>query len=134
VDLPSVNDLLDPTSLGANHEDLVNARNIAGMSQSGELPPMSFTIENGIARAEAVQAAMNGVIDAIEKRESKPWLIEIFDVAHRDAGPEAEALRRLHELLDEAAEAMGPFIEVEVEVAEEVFSEEGILEEVQSAL
>src|SRR5216684_290019 len=94
----------------------------------------SLSVARGMHGYGMVQPAMNGVIDAIEKRESKPWLIEIFDVAHRDTGPEAEALRRLHELLDEAAEAMGPFIELEVEVAEEVFSEEGILEEVQSAL
>src|SRR5262249_40044029 len=134
VSLPTVNDLPDAATVGAIHEDILNAREIANMSQSGELAPMSFTVENAIARGEAVHVAMKGLITAIERRGSKPWLTEIFDVAYQDAGPEADALRRLHKFLDQTVAGLGPFIELEVEVPDELFSEEGILEEVLSAL
>ena len=133
--LPSPSDLPDAAVVAAIHDDLLSADAIASKSRSGELPPLSLTMENGLARAEALVNVLDGLIAAVEAREAEAWLSKIFWLAHEgEAHPEAEIFDHVRGLLTKAEQGRRQFLRTPVRMPNGVFADDRTLAAVRDVL
>lgn len=94
--LPSIADLPDAASITAIHSDLANAARIERARDPGALV-MSSTASDAVARAEALLAAVEAIIDVHRTGLNHPWATQLY-VAWQREGMDAQSMRPLTQL------------------------------------
>lgn len=102
--LPSVSDLPDAATLTAIHLDLAKAATIERQRRV-DAPMMSSSERGAPARAEALLAAIEAIVETHEFCLGAPWLANLYG-AWRIHGFDAEAMRPITQLMASVGESV----------------------------
>lgn len=78
--LPSLSDLPDTANIGAIHQDLLSAEELEEKRVAQNIPLLSVSAIDVIARAEKIYNSISMVIDYFESTGEFPWMNNIFHI------------------------------------------------------
>lgn len=76
--LPSISDLPDSAHIAAIHADLINASNLGDVANENNLPHMSLTVPDAIARAKQLIPQLKDLIAIVSDLEQTQWLRNLY--------------------------------------------------------